>query len=270
MTSSDPAIDWKDWYWRWERQQDAEIPAREQRFAVMLEILAIALPDEFTLIDLMCGPGAIARRVTERFPRARVIAVDLDPVLVEMGRRAVGSADGRIRWEEADLRTSDWPARLGIDTVDAVLSTTAIHWLPAGGIVDLYRTLADVVRPGGVVLNGDQMDVVPAMPTIRRVASEGLDRARKAAMAEGAEDWDAWWQNLRQEPALAAQLAERDKRFAWHNGDEGHGAGEENATSTPNRHTHYEVHRAALLDAGFSEVDTIWQQFASRVLMAVR
>lgn len=271
VLADEQAIDWNDWYRRWERQQDGAVPGRERRFEAMLDVLALTMPDEFTLVDLMCGPGAIARRVTGRFPGARVIAVDLDPVLVAMGRHAVGDADGRIRWEEEDLRASDWPARLGIGKVDAVLSTTAIHWLPVGGIVDLYRTLADLVRPGGVVLNGDQMNVAPAMPTIRRVSIEALDTNRTDAQVEGIETWDAWWLSIRREPGLSALLAERDRRFAWRNGEAGHGvASSAGGTGTPFRETHYEVHRAGLLDAGFSEVDTIWQQFANRVLMAVR
>ncbi|NTV64812.1 MAG: hypothetical protein HGA65_14965, partial [Oscillochloris sp.] len=31
-----------------------------------------------------------------------------------------------------------------------------------------------------------------------------------------------------------------------------------------------EVHRAALIDAGFDQVDTIWQHFDNRVLLAIR
>ena len=37
--------------------------------------------------------------------------------------------DGRLRWVEVDLNTPAWIEALGVTQVDAVLSTTALHWL---------------------------------------------------------------------------------------------------------------------------------------------
>jgi SAM-dependent methyltransferase/GNAT superfamily N-acetyltransferase len=265
------AVDWRDWYWRWERQQSAYIAFREERFAVMLDVLGALMPDEFTVIDLMCGPGAITRRVVERFPRAHVIAVDLDPLLIAVGRGALEDADGRIRWEEADLQDEMWPQRLGIERVDAVLSTTAIHWLPAGGIVDLYRRLAGVIRPGGILMNGDQMDFVESRPVLRRVAQDLREEHRRHSSEMGAESWDQWWLALREVPGLEELFAKRDRRFAWRAGERERAMGAERTDDiAPNRHTHFEVHRAALLDAGFREVDVVWQHLGNRVLTAIR
>lgn len=266
------AIDWQDWYWRWEHQQSSYIEGREQRFEAMLDVLARTMPEEFTLIDLMCGPGAIARRVIQRFPQARVIAIDLDPVLMALGKNSISDPEGRTRWLEADFNDQSWPEQLGIAHVDAVLSTTAIHWLRAGGIVDLYRTLARVVRLGGVVLNGDQMDFVEALPAARRLGQEVRESHRMRARALGAESWEDWWHSLRQEPALASLLEERDRRFSWRPAasEKGIGSTHEHGSPIPQRHTHFDVHLAGLLDAGFREVDVVWQHFANRVLMAVR
>jgi SAM-dependent methyltransferase/GNAT superfamily N-acetyltransferase len=264
-------VDWRDWYWRWERQQSSYIARREERFEAMLEALGALMQPEFTVIDLMCGPGAITRRIVERFPGARVIAIDLDPVLVEMGRQAIGDAGGRIRWTETNLGEPGWPSRLQIGQVDAVLSTTAIHWLTAGGIIELYRQLAEIVRPGGIVMNGDQMDFVEAQPALRRLAQERREEHRSQASARGAESWEAWWLALRMETALAELFAERDRRFSWRGSERERAIGANRDDSVENvRHTHFEVHRAGLLDAGFREVDVIWQHLGSRVLAAVR
>lgn len=264
--------DWQDWFIRWDWQQESYIPLREERFGVMLDVLGRVCGDEFTVIDLMCGPGAIAKRVTERFPKARVIAVDLDPVLMELGRQAVGDAGGRIRWEERDFRDPQWWSSIGHDgQVDAVLSTTAIHWLPAGGIIDLYRQLAGIIRPGGLFLNGDQMDFVQAQPVLRRVTQQSRADHREHASGLGAESWEDWWLNLRKEPGLAALLEERDRRFSWRGAERETAIGATRSdTTAPVSHTHYEVHRAGLLDAGFSEVDVLWQHLGNRVLAAVR
>ena len=57
-------------------------------------------------------------------------------------------------------------------------------------------------------------------------------------------------------PALAAEVAERERRWHTHpHEDEAHS---------------YEFHRSALFSAGFVEVGTLWQHLANRVLVAIR
>ncbi|WP_408914335.1 class I SAM-dependent methyltransferase [Brucella pseudogrignonensis] len=54
----------------------------------MFEILEAALGDGFSVIDAACGPGSLALRLLERFRRVKVVAVDIDPVLLEIARVA--------------------------------------------------------------------------------------------------------------------------------------------------------------------------------------
>jgi hypothetical protein len=56
------------------------LPAREERFKVMWEVLEILLPGELLALDLAAGPGAVSKRLPERFPTARAISVELDPI----------------------------------------------------------------------------------------------------------------------------------------------------------------------------------------------
>jgi hypothetical protein len=154
------------------------------------------------------------------------------------------------------------------------VSTTAIHWLPPGRIVGLYRALAGIIRPGGVLLNGDTLHFPAQAEHFRTVAAAITDRRRAAHRAQpGAQDWDAYWMALRAEPALAPLFVERDRRFAWRPAEREAAIG----STTPRRPhleavvpTTLDLHRGALLDAGFREVDVLWQAFDNRVLMAVR
>src|SRR5438876_9246837 len=142
----------------------------------MLDILATQLPERFVALDLACGPGSISQRLLSRFPQARCVAVDFDPVLLLLGQNVLGDMQGRLRWIEADLRNPDWYTQLGEEQVDAVLSTTALHWLPAGTLVQVYHRLGKLVRPGGVVLNGDEYDFGLHMPSFRQVANFAQER----------------------------------------------------------------------------------------------
>lgn len=254
-TGDTASIDWADWYERWERQQDAYVAHREARFAAMLDMLE-SLPANFTAIDLACGPGSISRRVLARFPEAHIVAVDFDPVMLAMAQAAVPLSGGRLTVIEADLARSDWATRAGLGIVDAALSTTAIHWLDAPNVLALYRTLAQIIRPGGVFMNGDHLHYLPAEAQLSAAAARARDAHSSRAFGQGVEDSDQWWAALGLEPAAAGLLAARARAFA--------------AKERPPYEPSFAVHRAALLDAGFSEVDTIWQHFENRVLAAVR
>ncbi len=257
MYNESPQLNWHDWMQRWDQQQSAYLPGREQRFTAMLDVLEALLPERFVAVDLACGPGSISQRLLQRFPQARCIAVDYDPVLLLLGQHVLGDMQGRLRWVEADLRTDSWPAQLGEEQVDAVLSTTALHWLSSDSLVHLYHQLGKLVRPGGVVLNGDHFEFPPHMPAFRKLAEATQERINANASNQPAmEDWHTWWERLAREPGMSQLFAERERRFIdrTHTGE----------------HTLAELHEAALRDAGFREVGVIWQYMDNRVVLGVR
>jgi SAM-dependent methyltransferase len=251
-------IDWGDWLRRWDTQQQGYVPEREARFTAMFDALAELLPASFVALDLGCGPGSISQRLLARFPDAQAIAVDIDPVMLAIGRGAIGTVAGRLRWIEADLASHDWLDALGETELDAVLSTTALHWLEPEPLRRLYHDLARLLRPGGLFLNGDHMAFGAALPTFARLSQPALDEqwTDAAFAARGIETAEQWWDALTSEPAFAPLLTKRAERFA----------GKTRQESPPG----FDVHMEALREAGFREVETIWQVLSSRVLLAVR
>ena len=180
------------------------------------------MPAEFVALDLACGPGAISQRLLKRFPQARCIAVDLDPFLLTIGRQTLGDMDGRLRWVEVDLNTPAWIEALGVTQVDAVLSTTALHWLRNDVLARVYHQLAQLLRPGGVFLNGDHMKFAAHLETFNQiVATLKTKRYEVAFTQQGIEDWEQWWAAAQAEPAFAELLAERERRFAQRTRDWG-------------------------------------------------
>lgn len=254
----EPEIDWRDWLRRWDAQQQGYVPAREARFTAMLDPLAQLLPASFVAVDLACGPGSISQRLLARFPHAQVYAVDVDPVMIALGRGALGDLDGRLRWVQADLASADWFEALGHPQVDAVLSTTALHWLDPGSLARLYRDLGGLLRPGGLFLNGDHMAFSPELPTLGQLSQRQLDQqwTDAAFAARGVETAEQWWEALAQAPAFTPLLTERARRFA----------GKTRQDVAPD----FDTHLVGLREAGFAEAGTIWQQLSSRVLLAVR
>lgn len=251
-------IDWADWLRRWDEQQTGYLPDREARFTTMFDVLETVLPPDFTALDLCSGPGSISQRLLARFPQARCIAADLDPLLMAMGQTVMGDCNGRLRWVEVNLmKATDLATELGVEQVDAVLSTTALHWLPIENLVLVYRQLGQLVRAGGVLLNGDNINFPPHLTTFQQVADTIKERQQKIAFNEnGVEDWQRWWGALADIPAMQPLLAERERRFSWRPTD----------VIAPIA----DVHEAVLRDAGFQQVDTIWQHLDNRIIMAVK
>ncbi|MCI4328956.1 MAG: class I SAM-dependent methyltransferase, partial [Thermoplasmata archaeon] len=133
----------------------------------------------------------------------------------------------------------------------------ALHWLELPVLQRVYQEVARLLRPGGLFLNGDQLGFGPESPILAGAAHRAHERWTAAGRARlGSEDWDDWWSSLRKEPSLEPLFAERDRRFPSRHGEE---------PKVP-----YDQHVEALRSAGFTEVETVWQEFDNRVVLAVR
>ncbi|HEV3355653.1 MAG TPA: class I SAM-dependent methyltransferase [Pseudonocardiaceae bacterium] len=251
-------IDWRGWLRRWDAQQEGYVPEREARFTAMFDAVAELLPPSFVALDLACGPGSISQRLLARFPLARAIAVDMDPVMLAIGRGALDTVDGRLRWIEADLAEPDWLRELGESRVDAVLSTTALHWLQPETLTRVYRDLAGLLQPGGLFLNGDNLAYGPESPALSRLSARTLDRlwSDDAFRERGIETAEQWWAAFGAEPSVAPLIEARERLLA--------------GKARPSSTVGFDEHVAALRGAGFAEVGTIWQALSNRVLVAVR
>ncbi len=249
-------LKWQQWLTRWDEQQRGYLPHREERFEVMLDLLeATTKTREPLVVDIGCGPGSLASRVLKRLPGANVVAVDNDPVLMQLGQAAHSQSPRRIRWIDADLRSPLWTQAPGMpDQVDAVVSTTALHWLPSDRLAALYRQLAGLLRPGGIFINGDDM----AFGSNQGRIAEAVHAvgAGRADLKGEVESWDDWWRAIELEPSLAAAFSQRNQR--------------QDGQQTSHQPSSYASHREALLQAGFAEVATVWQVLEDRVLVAVR
>jgi SAM-dependent methyltransferase len=256
--SISPAVA-RAWIERWDAQQQGYLPDREDRFTALIDAVeeAVGRPDPLVL-DLGCGPGSLAVRLLRRMPDATVVAIDADPLTLGLGRAAWQEIPG-LRFVDADLRSPGWSADLALDRQpDAAVSTTALHWLTEPALAALYAELGTVLRPGGLVLNGDHLRYDDSQPTLARLGKALIEREERRRFANGhPETWTDWWESAAADPALAALAAERDARRVE---SEHHGS--------PAGLLH--VHVAALRSAGFAEVGTLWQRGEKRLLCGVR
>src|SRR5579875_2528883 len=158
-----------EWIRRWDLQQENVMPDREDRFTALIDAVAdgTGRPDPL-VVDLGCGPGSTSARLLGRIPGATVVAVDADPVMLTLAR-AAHDGNPSVRFVSADLRRAGWSATLGLDRpADAAISTTALHWLSPGDLAAMYAELAGVLRPGGLLLNGDHLREDDSAPVLAK------------------------------------------------------------------------------------------------------
>lgn len=244
----------QSWVSRWDAQQERYIADREERFAVIGDVVAEALRSAqptvgATVLDLGCGPGSLSARLADRLPGLRVIGLDADPLLLALGRARYGY---RVEFVDADLTAPELPEQVP-PVIDAAVSTTALHWLDPEPLAALYRNLAARIRPGGVFVDGDHMPANdPALRDLGRLVRES--RAQRAGVIDN-EEWGQWWAAAQAEPELADLITQRSERAIAHHGS--------NSLSPAE-------HAELLLAAGFSSAGPVWQCGDDTVLVAIR
>lgn len=247
------------WVERWECQQQRYAVGREERFAVIADVVEHITADASAaplVLDLGCGPGSLAARLALRLPDAEIVGVDMDPLLLELARTHHGTA---ARYVEAVIGETGWIQALGLDRpLDAAVSTTALHYLAPDELRRTYEQLAALLRPGGVLINGDHL------PPENRSGVAGIADHIGRRWAErqqvfAHEDWDSWWASADHEPELADLLAERHRRQPR----DGKGAGA--GPGLP-----LSAHVRLLRQAGFTHAGPVWQYGSSYVVVATR
>lgn len=103
----------------------------------VLQAICAFLPDErsFTLLDVGCGEGYYARRISARFPLSQILGIDLSRDAI----MAAARVPGRETWLVADLKQLP----LAPQSVDYVLDVLT----PAD-----YKAFSRVLKPDGLLI----------------------------------------------------------------------------------------------------------------------
>lgn len=185
---------------------------RERERAEQLTLLARLLPfdaaDSFTFLDLGAGTGAAARAVLTEYPNAQAILADFSLEMMAEGRALMDRFDGRYRYVEFDMLSSDWPAEVPA-SLEAVISALSIHHLPDSRKRSLFRELHARLRPGGWYLNFDPIRAPdPALEVVWQRVNDRYDPQAVYKRSHRTHQEQARWANhVRYMVPLEPQLA---------------------------------------------------------------
>ena len=242
----------------WDAQQLTYMPDREERFTAMLDAVEAVVGKAPRILDLAGGTGSITLRALQRLPDATSVVLDIDAALLAI---AAGTfrGDDRVQVVSADLASAAWTAAVGDAEFDAILTSTALHWLPAERVAEVYAEAGSLLASPGIFANADHM-ADDGLPVLSELLASYRDTQRLQMLASSAAtDWDGWWDRLRGEPELAAAVAERDARFAARGGS----AHTESAMPAS-------WHVATLRAAGYAETGLVWRGFTDAVVVGTR
>jgi tRNA (cmo5U34)-methyltransferase len=99
-----------------------------------------------SILELGIGTGETTRRVLASQPAATLTAIDSSPEMLERARS---------EFPEADVRLSRLEDPLPEGPFDLVFSALAVHHLDGAAKRDLFRRVAQAVRPGGKFVLAD-------------------------------------------------------------------------------------------------------------------
>lgn len=251
---------------RWDRQQEGYIRQREERYEAMFQLLEdlFGRDGRFTAIDAACGPGSLGRRLLERFPAARVVALDADVMLLEIARTALAGFAERVRVVECDLTDPGWtervaeareslagerPAALLFHRVALAVARRTRRVLRPGRRAARPRRRAAERRPHALrpTLAGTR-GIVPEAPRAGPPGFRGQRRGQLGRLVA----------TRRADPRLAPLKAQRDAHFARR----------PLRRASEDEDCSLDFHLAALRQAGFAEAATVWQQLDNYVVFA--
>ncbi|GAC69163.1 class I SAM-dependent methyltransferase [Gordonia soli] len=255
MTSGRPTTqEAVDWLARWDLQQGHYMPDREERFDTLIDIVEEVVDRTDPLVvDLGTGPGSLAHRVIDRIPGARVVGVDADPLLLDLG--TIARPDHRIRTVLTDIREPGWFSRLDLNRApDVYVSSTALHWINAEPLRQVLAECGRTVAPGGLFVDADHLYEGDRAPRLDGVLRALTDRRARRRGTRQDEDWQRWWEAVEEAPELADLVAARAGGF------------DHVVTEKP---TVYD-YLTFLRDGGFAEAGTAWQVGDDRIIVAIK
>lgn len=128
------------------------IPCFDEFYGATVDLVAEFAPDGGRILDLGAGTGLLSALVAERLPGAELMLTDLAEGMLDKARERFAG-----RAAPVGFRVMNHLDLAAEGEFDVVMSALSIHHLEDGGKRAVYAAMARAAKPGGLVLNADQV-----------------------------------------------------------------------------------------------------------------
>ncbi|MCZ6749396.1 MAG: class I SAM-dependent methyltransferase [SAR324 cluster bacterium] len=130
-------------------------PERLELFNIILSELKSRFPLKSCVVELGIGPGYLADHLLRMMPEIQYYGVDFSSPMLDIARQRLSPHSARVTYVQADLVKDNWWADIPTP-VNAIVSTWTLHDLGSQENVEVvYKSSAQVLQDGGLLLNGD-------------------------------------------------------------------------------------------------------------------
>lgn len=144
-----------DYVRKWILEDISDDGGRLPVFTHMFEQSAFGRDTPLRILDVGGGHGVLTDAALVTFPNACVTLLDFSLAMIEQARHRLEPFADRVTFLLADLATGKWSHNFR-GNFDLAVSSFAIHNLEGPGLVAAaFRSVGEVLRPGGVFVNHD-------------------------------------------------------------------------------------------------------------------
>lgn len=158
------------------------VPYYAKQNNLLMDLIPFQRQDSFMALDVGSGPGILSRLLLDTFPNARVMALDVSTVMLDLCKKKLWAYPNRASFRHGDF-TSD---ALG-GPFDVVLAGLVLHHAAEAPRRQFFRAAMAAMKPGGILLSRDIVRGSTARLT------QDYERLWRLYMRAQGEDGEAWY-----------------------------------------------------------------------------
>jgi tRNA (cmo5U34)-methyltransferase len=132
------------------------IPRREEMLHTIVKILPFSEDKELLIMDLGAGFGVLTEELLDRFPKAKIVWVDVSEEMLKAAKERLRRFEGSVSFYLRDFEDEEWVNGLG-QRFDAVVSSLSLHHASDDDKKRIFGDIYRILKCGGCFINGDRV-----------------------------------------------------------------------------------------------------------------
>lgn len=126
------------------------IPFYDQMIGALIDSIHFDSNSAIRIIDLGCGTGTVAKRISQKFPNSKIVCLDIASNMIDIAKHKLSEH------KDTEFITGDF-SMIDIDNkFDVVVSSLALHHLENDiRKKEFYNKIHDILSDFGLFINAD-------------------------------------------------------------------------------------------------------------------